>query len=170
MLLNSKKLIVAAVFLAINQICLVLTSLIRFNTAILLIAASLVIGIVIFEYGIKIGVIFYISSSILSYFLVSDKMIVFNYALIFGLYSLVKNIIEQVTIDKNLWIELFAKLTYANTVLIIIFFLFNHLIGEFDYSFYVIIVIWEFAFWIYDYLFSLFIQFYLVNIRKRLPL
>lgn len=159
------------VLLALNQLILLATILLRTNTLFLLGGAALIIGIVIFEYGIKIGSVFYLASCILGFILIPDKLMTLNYCVFFGLYALIKYLIEQYCLKKNKTglSEVVIKLVFFNTILIMAYFALRLLLFDFTTHFAFILLIGEVIFWIYDYAFGLFIHFYVTKLRVHLP-
>ena len=74
MLLKSKDVAYMGVLLGLNQLFIILSSVIETNTIILMAAAALVVGVIVIEFGGKAGIIFYIASCILGFFLTFNKV------------------------------------------------------------------------------------------------
>lgn len=72
--LESKKMATIGIMLAICILCVYGGTVIESNTLFLLSAASFFVGIIIKEYGMKMGVAFFIASIALSFILVPIKM------------------------------------------------------------------------------------------------
>ena len=68
-----RKIAYGGILLSLNCIILMLVNVIPINTLFLLGLASLPISIIIMEYGPKIGLIFYIGSTLLSFIIMSNK-------------------------------------------------------------------------------------------------
>jgi len=83
------------IMLAINQILLYFAGMMSFNETIFLGLASVIIGIVIIEKGIKNGIVFYISSAMMSAVLMPNKLNAMGYIFVLGLYTVVKYYIEK---------------------------------------------------------------------------
>lgn len=157
----SRKIAYGGILLAINSILLLLVNVIPINTLFLLGLASLPIAIVIMEWGPKAGVIFYIGSVLLSFMLMANKSQWILYIFTFGIYGLVKYIIEQ---DRSLIQEYFMKLICANILIVITYFI----LKPFVYIpvNIITIAIFEVAFIIYDFVYSRFIDYYNDKLRK----
>lgn len=157
----SRKIAYGGILLAINSILLLLVNVIPINTLFLLGLASLPIAIVIMEWGPKAGVIFYIGSVLLSFMLMANKSQWILYIFTFGIYGLVKYIIEQ---DKSFIQEYIIKLICANILIVITYFI----LKPFVYIpvNIITIAIFEVAFIIYDFVYSRFIDYYNDKLRK----
>lgn len=157
----SRKIAYGGILLAINSILLLLVNVIPINTLFLLGLASLPIAIVIMEWGPKAGVIFYIGSVLLSFMLMANKSQWILYIFTFGIYGLVKYIIEQ---DRRFIQEYIIKLICANILIVITYFI----LKPFVYIpvNIITIAIFEVAFIIYDFVYSRFIDYYNDKLRK----
>lgn len=157
----SRKIAYGGILLAINSILLLLVNVIPINTLFLLGLASLPIAIVIMEWGPKAGVIFYIGSVLLSFMLMANKSQWILYIFTFGIYGLVKYIIEQ---DRSFIQEYIMKLICANILIVITYFI----LKPFVYIpvNIITIAIFEVAFIIYDFVYSSFIDYYNDKLRK----
>ena len=157
----SRKIAYGGILLAINSILLLLVNVIPINTLFLLGLASLPIAIVIMEWGPKAGVIFYIGSVLLSFMLMANKSQWILYIFTFGIYGLVKYIIEQ---DRSFIQEYIMKLICANILIVIAYFI----LKPFVYIpvNIITIAIFEVAFIIYDFVYSRFIDYYNDKLRK----
>lgn len=157
----SRKIAYGGILLAINSILLLLVNVIPINTLFLLGLASLPIAIVIMEWGPKAGVIFYIGSVLLSFMLMANKSQWILYIFTFGIYGLVKYIIEQ---DRSFIQEYIMKLICANILIVITYFI----LKPFVYIpvNIITIAIFEVAFIIYDFVYSRFIDYYNDKLRK----
>ena len=74
MLLKSNNVAYLGVLLGLNQLFIILSSVIETNTIILMAAAALIVGVVVVEFGGKAGIIFYIASCISGFFLTFNKI------------------------------------------------------------------------------------------------
>lgn len=152
------------VLLGLNQLFIILSSVIKTNTIILMAAAALVIGVVIIEFGHKAGIIFYIASCILGFFLSFSKIELIVYICFFGLYSIVKHFIEIKVL--NTYISYGLKTLFFNFALSLIYFIVK--------VFIVLNIVWwmilaaQILFFIYDYAFTIFINYYITTIKPKL--
>lgn len=77
----------AGLFLALCVLCMALGSVIETSTLFLLAAASFFVGIVIREFGMKMGFAFYVAAVLLGFILAPNKFYVLTFAAM-GLYIL----------------------------------------------------------------------------------
>ena len=160
----SRKIAYGGILLSLNAILLILVNLIPINTLFLLALASLPISIIIMEWGPLSGLTFYISSTILGFIVMTSKTQWLIYIFTFGIYGLIKYIIEK---DRPIFIEYILKLFFANISILMLYLI----LREFVYVpiNIVSITIFEIVFIIYDYMYSRFIDYYnskLKNIIK----
>ena len=85
------------------------------------------------------------------------------YSLTFGIYGIVKYLIEK---DRSIYIEYFMKLVFANIMILILYFLLRTIVHIPINIF--IIGSFEIAFIVYDYVYSSFIGYYNNRLRKML--
>lgn len=164
MLLKSKDVAYLGVLLGLNQLFIILSSVIETNTIILFAAAALIVGIVIVEFGGKSGVLFYIASCILGFLLTFNKIELITYIVFFGLYSIIKHILEIKINNKTMLFA--AKILYFN-IAIIIMYLAVKLFIPFNLAWWMILAA-QILFIIYDYAFMIFITSYINNIKPKL--
>ena len=91
----SRKIAYSGILLAINLILLLLINVIPINTLFLMGLESLPIAIIIMEYGPKSGFVFYIASVILGFIVINSKFQWVLNTFTFGIYGLIKYIIER---------------------------------------------------------------------------
>lgn len=159
----SKKIAYGGILLAINIILLMIINIIPINTLFLMGLASLIVSIIIMEFGIKSGIAFYLGSIILGFIVMANKSQWILYSLTFGLYGLVKYIIEQ---NKSIYIEYTLKIVFANVMIFIAYFL----IKSFVYipMNIIILLFAQIIFLLYDYMYTLFIDYYKDKLRRIL--
>lgn len=162
----SKKIAYSGILLAINIILLMFVNIIPMNTLILMALASLPISIIIMEFGVKYGVSFYIASSLLSIFVISDKIQCFIYIITFGIYGMFKYIIEKNNL--NIVIEYMLKLVFANIFIIVIYQILRGII--YIPVNWITIILFQGVFLVYDYVYSLFIDYYDDKLKKILKI
>ncbi len=164
MLLKSKDIAYLGVLLGLNQLFIILSSVIETNTIILFAAAALVVGIVIVEFGGKSGLVFYIASCILGFFLTFNKIEIITYILFFGLYSIIKHILE-IYINKKVILTV-LKLIYFNIALTAMYFIVKLFIAI-EVTWWMLLAA-QVMFIIYDYAFTIFINSYINNIKPKI--
>jgi len=157
----SRKVAYGGILLAINIMLLLLINVIPINTLFLMGLASLPISIVIMEWGPKSGVAFYIGCVVLGFIVMANKAHWILYILTFGLYGIVKYIIEQ---DRPIYMEYILKILFANIVILAIYFL----LKQFVYIPISVITMlaFEVVFIVYDHMYTLFIGYYSQKLRK----
>ena len=157
----SRKIAYSGILLALNIILLILVNIIPMNTLFLLGLASLPIAIVIMEYGPKAGILFYIGSVLLSFMIMANKAQWILYVFTFGIYGLVKYIIEK---DRSFVQEYMLKLLVANILIIFVYIILKGFVYIPINIFF--ILIFEISFIIYDFVYSQFIDFYNDKLRR----
>ena len=90
----SKNIAYGGILLGLHTLLLILINVIPMNTLFIMGIASLISSIIIMESGPKNGVIFYLASFILSFFIMSNKAQWVLYNLTFGIYGIIKYIID----------------------------------------------------------------------------
>lgn len=157
----SKKIAYSGILLAVNILLLLMTNIIPINTMFLMGLSSLPISIIIMEYRVKTGIVFYIASVILSFIIIQNKVQWVMYVLTFGVYGLIKYFIER---GRPVYVELLLKLCFANIVLIVLCILLKTLVVI---PINIITILgFQLAFVIYDYVYSLFIDYYNEKLKK----
>ena len=121
----SRKIAYAGMLLAVDTVLFLMVNVFQTNTIFLLGLASLPIAIVIMNWGPKTGIAFYIASLVISFIAMANKIHWIIYVLTFGIYGLIKFIIEQ---DRPIYIEYILKLSYANITLVVLYFIIRQFI------------------------------------------
>lgn len=161
----SRKIAYGGMLLALNIILLIFTNIIPINTLFLMALASLPISIVIMEWGPRMGIAFYVGSVILSFIAMGNKAQYILYVFTFGIYGLVKYIIERY---KSIYVEYLLKLIFANLIAIALYFMLKAFVLVPINL--ITIVTFQIAFIIYDYMYTSFINYYNDKIRKILKI
>ena len=161
----SKKISYTGILLALNIILLLLSNIIPINTIFFMGLASFLISIVIMEYGLKLGILFYIASVVLSFLVLSNKAQWLIYVFTFGIYGLIKYFVEK---DRPFYIDILLKLVYANLITLCLYFILRGII-YIPVNIFTILV-FQVAFLIYDYVYTLFIDYYEQRLRKIIKL
>ncbi len=157
----SKKIAHTGILLSLNIILLILSNIIPINTLFFMGAASFIVSIVIIEYGGKYGAIFSIASILLSFFIIQNKAQWIFYVFTFGIYGLVKYLIEK---NQRVYIELVLKIAFANLVAVLLYIILKAFIFIPMNLF--TVIGFEIGFIVYDYVYTLFIEYYDVKIKK----
>lgn len=130
--------------------------------------ASLFVGFLTLERGIRGGILLYAASLLLALILVPNKAAIFPYAIYFGIYPVVKFAIEKF---KSPLIQLCAKGLFSAAVFSAAYFIFKEL---FVMSFQLPQIAWWILipggivlFIMYDYIFSLALSIYRKRIKRE---
>lgn len=164
MLLKSKDTAYLGVLLGLNQLFIILSSVIETSTIILMAAGALVVGVVVVEFGGKTGILFYIASCILGFILTFNKVEIITYICFFGIYSIIKHYIETKVL--NGYISYAVKIASFN-ILILLTYLTARLFINFPLQ-WLMILSAQVLFLIYDYAFTTFINVYINSIKPKL--
>ena len=159
----SKRIAYGGILLALNIILLMLVNIIPTNTISIMALSSFLLAIVVVEFGFKMGVVYYVAVACLSFIILSNKFHWILYVLTFGVYGIAKYVLE---ITKNIYMEYFLKIAYANIAMVIVVILMK----QFMYipvNIYTIVG-FEIMFLIYDRVYSNFIIYYYDKLRSKL--
>ena len=159
----NKKIAYTGILLALNILILLLVNIIPMNTLFFMGVASFLISIVIIEYGIKLGFVFYIASSILSFMVLVNKIHWVLYLFKFGLYGIVKYLIEK---NRYFYIDLGLKLCFANVVIYILYMTLKAILFI-PVNIYTLLG-FQVSFLVYDYIYTLFIEYYKDKLKKMI--
>lgn len=85
---KGKMMAFGGLFIALSVVCMALGSVIESNTLFLLAAASFFVGIVIREFGMKVGAAFYVADVLLGLLIAPNKFYVLSFAAM-GLYIVI---------------------------------------------------------------------------------
>lgn len=130
--------------------------------------SSFFISVVIIESGVKTGLVFYISSVLLSLIVVQNKLELIPYIVFFGNYGLIKLFIERL---RKLALEYILKILYFSVWLTAAVFFFERIFMEninFDFPWWAVFIVFEIVFVVYDYVYSLFVRYYIAKLKGLL--
>lgn len=105
-----------AILLALNQMMLLLAGTIAVNRFFFAMMAGILIGVAVQEKGTGLGALFFLASCLLAWILVANKAILPAYIGVFGLYAILKHLIEgQQNLKKEIILKflLFSVMTAA---------------------------------------------------------
>ena len=164
--MKSKYIAESGLLVALTIVILFATSIVPISTLSILTVASCLIPISIIRTSIKNALLVYIASSILSFFLVPTNIAIY-YTLFFGIYGIIKYFIEKF---KNIFIELIIKLIAFNLLLGIGYLITKSFLGIIspEFSFWILWIIAQGAFLVYDYALTLAISFFLNIFHKHI--
>lgn len=167
---NSKRVALNGILLALLVITMYLASLLPGLKTSLLILSSFYIAVVIIEFNVLNGWIFYMASSLLLLIILPNKLMLIPYVLFFGLYGIIKLYIEKI---NKIVIEYVLKIVYFNVFFIpLIYFggkiFFSNAIDKFPM--WALILGLEVAFIFYDYMYTLFIRYYNQILKSKIKI
>ena len=164
--MKSKDIAQSGILIALTIAILFSASLIPINTLSILTIASCLVPIAIIRTSIKHGILVYLCSSILS-FLFIPLNTALMYSMFFGIYGILKFFIEKI---NNITYEILLKLITFNCILFTAYFLFKLFITDFNLKLpiWLIILICQIAFLIYDYALTIVISYFLNKINNHI--
>lgn len=157
----SKKIAYGGILLSVNIIILMIANIIPINTLFIFGIASLPISIFIMKYGPLAGLTYYISLFILSFIVISNKIHWIFYILTFGIYGLIKYPIEK---DRHIIIEYLLKFLFCNITMCVLWVITKGFI--YININLIMIILFEVLFFIYDYMYSRFIDYFTTKYIK----
>ncbi|MFO7635999.1 MAG: hypothetical protein R6W96_01660 [Clostridia bacterium] len=163
---DSKKLAYSGILLALLIILLLIRTMLPVNRLSLYVFSSFILGIVLIETNLRYALLFYVSSVLLTLFLPVDKLSLFLFYTFFGVYGIVKHLLEKI---RSKFLVLLAKILYF-----LLIFLANYLfayafipfVSTLDFPLFFIILLATTAFIGYDFIYSLIAVFYMNRISK----
>ncbi|NLG88189.1 MAG: hypothetical protein GX494_03070 [Clostridiaceae bacterium] len=164
----SRKIAIAGILTAFLVVVLILENILPTGKLGFYVFAGFLLSVVIMECGVLFGWAGFAVSSLLAVLLVPEKTAVVPYVLFFGIYSLVKSHIEKL---NRAALELVLKFVFFNAALYLLWQIALMFIPQRFFDILpvaVIIVLLEILFFIYDWVFSLCIQFYQEKLRPKI--
>lgn len=156
--MKAREISYAGVMEALSIIFLFLASVLPKGNSLFYILSSVCVMIIVWLYNIKLGLLVYMTTSLLSFIIVPNKLVTVLYVLIFGLYPVFKAICER---GFPIYIEFGLKLLFYNIALIILYFVFKIIMKEiphFKFGIALTVASSEIIFVLYDYLLTLILQ------------
>jgi hypothetical protein len=164
--MKSRYIAESGLLVALTLVILFSTSILSISTLSILTVASCLIPISIIRTSIKNAILVYLASSILSFFLVTPNIAIY-YTLFFGVYGIIKHIIEKF---KKLPIEIILKLVSFNLLLGLTYLITKTFLGilSINISLWILWIAAQGVFLIYDYALTLAISFFLSRFHKHI--
>ena len=164
---GARDITLGGILIALGIAILYLTTIININTIALLTLCSCLIPIAIIRSNLKTAFFVYISTSIISFFIVPINYALL-YTLFFGIYGIIKFFIEK---TGKLFIELILKILYFNLILGFALFFLDKILPSIEINIHtgLLLCISQVAFIIYDYAMTIFVTYFLEKINKKLP-
>ena len=166
MLLKTKRTAMSGLLLALTIIFLYAESILPTARLSMYALSSFIVSIIIINYSPKAGWFFFVASCLLALIVIPDKIGIIPYVAFFGVYGIIKFYIEK--LGKRLP-EYLLKLLFYNLVLVLGLLFMREFLFEsvkFSGSLWILAVLSEIVFLIYDYVYSLFIGFYTSRLSR----
>jgi hypothetical protein len=167
---SSKKISLGGILLALTVITLFAESILPTSKLSLYALSSFFVSVMVIESGVKTGWVFYIASVLLSLIVVQNKIELIPYIAFFGNYGLIKLFIERL---RNIFVEYVLKVLYFSAWLTAAVLFFQRFFMEnlkIEFPWWIIIVLFEVVFIVYDYVYTLFVRYYSVKFKKLLKI
>ena len=171
----TRKFTVASIMSALAIVCLFGSAYLPTGRIALLAITSMCVLVTVAECGVKYAWLEYAATSLLAILLIPFKFQVLLFVALLGYYPVLKLHIEK---TNNLWLEWLIKVLFFNALLIVVYFIFKYFLLQyvsfgaiFDVvisNIWLVILIAEIVFVVYDYLLSFFAHYYKETISKRL--
>ncbi len=168
---NTKKIALSGIMSAIVVLCLLFATIMPTGKLSFYVLSSFFVSVIIMEYGTKPGWVFFIITNLLAYIMIPNKIRIIPYTVFFGVYGILKYYIERF---NNIVLEYILKYTYFNACLAIAIILLKEIIAKgitinnIKFPLWAVIILLEVIFIIYDYVYTLFIQYYRQKLRRFL--
>ncbi|NLM11891.1 MAG: hypothetical protein GX213_14185 [Clostridiaceae bacterium] len=168
---SSKKIALSGILTALSSAVLLLENISPTGKLGFYVLSAFLLSVVIMECGLTYGWVSYIAISLISLLIVPEKTAVFPYIMFFGIYALVKSHIER--LDKLVF-EWILKFAFFNVSL---YFLWNIAVNVLQLvpgrlfellPVAVIIIVLQILFFLFDWLFSLWTQYYIQKIQSKI--
>lgn len=165
---KSKKIALGGIVTLLSTISLYVSSVLPTNRLFFFALSTFFLAAIILENDVKFAALVYISSSLLGFIIIPNKVVVLPYIIFFGYYAIVKSLIERINI---LPIEILIKLLLFNLSTYITYSIVSTaLLGEIIIKLpaWILFILLQLVFVIYDYFFSLGIYYYRNKIRPKI--
>jgi hypothetical protein len=168
---HAKKIALAGILTALAATALFLENIIPTGKLGFYVFAGFILSVVIMECGLSFGWISYTAVSGIALLLVPEKTAIVPYILFFGSYSLVKSHIERLNRLIPEWV---LKFLFFNLSLYFMWNIAVHLLGLVPQGLldvmpvYGVVLILQVFFFVYDWIFTFWIQYYLKKISPKI--
>jgi hypothetical protein len=174
---NTKKIVLSGILSAMVVLGLFFITILPTGKLSLYALCSFFVSIVIIECNVKAGWIFYGITCLLAIIMIPDKIRIIPYIVFFGIYGIFKFYIEKF---NNIILEYILKYIYFNICLVLgLIFLEKTVLGYLtldsiklpftaSISLWIIVIVFEIIFLIYDYVYTLFIEYYQQRLKRLL--
>jgi len=165
---NTKRIALIGILGALTVISLILAIILPTGKLSFYCLSSFFISIIIIEYRVTAGWLFFFTTNLLAYVVIPDKVAIIPYTAFFSIYGIVKYYAEMI---KNTVLEFTIKYAFFNACLVLALFLADKLftgVNKLSYPLAAIIIILQVVFFIYDYVYTMVINYYKYRLRNFL--
>ena len=171
--LIGKKVALGGIITALSVMCMYLSAVVPTGKLTLWAISSMFTLAMVIEFGPGAALVTYAATTVLSFFIVPNPIVIIPYAIFFGYYGIIKYYIEK--LHHLVW-EWVIKILFFNVFLGLLYLAvlylpeFRRLVenANIRYAMWVTIVLAEIAFIVYDYGYSLMVGYYRNRLRKML--
>jgi hypothetical protein len=165
---NIRRIALGGILAALTVTVLFVEAVAPVNKLSLYALSSFFVSIVIIELGVASGWLFYAVTCLLAFLITPDKLALIPYLVFFGLYGIVKYYIEKLDklIPEYILKILFFNLVMAGAVLLAEKLMLD--IVKLEFPWWIVAVVFEVVFLVYDYVYTLFIRYYSHRLRRFL--
>jgi hypothetical protein len=166
---QTRRIAISGILAAFSLVLLWLSSVMPTGRWGLIAAAGLLPAAAIISTGLPGGIFCWLTTGILAMILLPDKMNALLYLFLFGLYPIVKYLVERM---RKLPIEIICKLLFFNCILSLFWFVWNNLflpaLPQRLQAVWAVFLVGNITFLVYDYGVTKLIGFYLARIAPNL--
>ncbi|SHH67916.1 hypothetical protein SAMN02745135_01643 [Caloranaerobacter azorensis DSM 13643] len=165
---NSKKVALGGFVVLLSVLCLYLASILPTNKIFFFCLSTIFIAAIVIEFKTYFSLITYGAISILGFMIIPNKLIMVPYVIYFGYYGIIKYYIEKINnilIEWIIKIVLFNLFVYATYIIAVNLFISNI---DIKLPIWIILLLLQVFFIIYDICYSLAIKYYKYKIRRFL--
>lgn len=163
---KSKQISLGAMVTVFSILFMFMTSILPTVEVFLLCLSSYLISILIIEADKPTATLSFLATAVLGAFLVPNKLMIIAYIGFFGYYGILKSYIERL---NNLILEWVIKILIFNLIVLANYFVFVKLFADnlqLPFSLGLVVLVLQVGFGVYDYVFSMFIDYYHKRLRK----
>jgi len=165
--MSSKAIALGGILSALTIVSVFFSNVMPTNKLTFFALSSVFVSIILIEMGVKTAWTFYFATSLLSLILVPDKVMVIPFITFFGVYGIIKYYIEKHT---KIVSEYILKLLFFNANVFLAYYLIRALF-ETQALFnmvplWALFIILEVIFLVYDYVYTMIIQYYCNKLKK----
>ena len=169
MLLNGigKRVAFGGVFVALSMLFLIIASVFPFCRLVFVFCTSAVVGLSVVNYDVKFSLVQYLATAVLSLLLVPNKSFAVLYTVVVGNYPIVKFYLDRI---KSKLICYGLKLVIFNLYMFVTYKIGSSILGitfDMKYPLEVLWLVMLIAFFVYDYVYTVFMHKSFLYVLKK---